>query len=107
MNRWKKWNTLATHFILKSFVFLIVKFNSKKITEGHNVLSGKFSEKKYVIFSLLLKNDILISRFLSVSFIFLTVKIEKLLTSVKWRNFHWSIATKHEDRIKEFLFIQY
>ena len=98
----EKWNTLATHFILKSFVFLIVKFNSKKITEGHNVSSGK-----YVIFSLLLKNDILISRFLSVSFIFLTVKIEKLLTSVKWRNFHWSIATKHEEKIKEFLFIQY
>ena len=36
-------------FCLKVFL-IVVKVNSKKITEGHNALSGKFSEKNMSFF---------------------------------------------------------
>ena len=60
-------------------LFFLCKFQETRNSRpDSHFLSGRFE-----IFSLLLKTDILISWFLSVSFIFLTVKIEKLLTSVK------------------------
>ena len=51
--RWtdEKMKYTGNQFCLQRFVFfLIVKVNSKKITEGHNALSGKFSEKNMSFF---------------------------------------------------------